>query len=222
MIRFDAVDLIFNLGQVNEVTALKQINLSIQKNEFTLLRGASGSGKSSIFSLIAGLVKPTSGDVVIDGKSIAKIPDNHAAMMRRDKIGVIFQKFNLIHDLSVFDNMTLPLVPSEMSIRDIRSRTEGILNDLSLMDKLDTSVRYLSGGEQQRVAIARALINNPKIILADEPTANLDQALVESFLQIMHRLKGKGITILLASHDPIFSDLEWVDRTIDISHGELL
>ena len=222
MIRLDSVDLIFNSGLVNEMTALKNINLSIEEGEFTLLRGASGSGKSSIFSLIAGLVKPSLGDVVIDGKSIAKIPDSYAAIMRREKIGVIFQKFNLIHDLSVLDNVALPLIPSTKSMRDIRSSVENILDELSLTDKINTSVRYLSGGEQQRVAIARALINKPKIILADEPTANLDQALIESFLKIIRDLKTKGITILLASHDPLFSDLECVDRVIDIARGEIL
>ncbi len=221
MIRLDSVDLIFNSGLPNEMTALKNINLSVEKNELTLLRGASGSGKSSIFSLIAGLVKPSRGDVIIDGKSIAKIPDSFAALMRRDKLGVIFQKFNLIHDLSVYDNITLPLIPSAKTTSEIRLSAEKILTDLTLTNKINTAVRYLSGGEQQRVAIARALINQPKIILADEPTANLDQALIESFLHIIHDLKAKGITILLASHDPRFSELEWVDQVIDIAHGEI-
>ena len=221
MIRLDSVDLIFNSGLPNEMTALKNINLSVEKNELTLLRGASGSGKSSIFSLIAGLVKPSRGDVIIDGKSIAKIPDSFAALMRRNKLGVIFQKFNLIHDLSVYDNITLPLIPSAKTTSEIRLSAEKILTDLTLTNKINTAVRYLSGGEQQRVAIARALINQPKIILADEPTANLDQALIESFLHIIHDLKAKGITILLASHDPRFSELEWVDQVIDIAHGEI-
>ncbi len=221
MIRLNAVDLIFNRGEINEASVLKDIHLSVTENEFVLLRGASGSGKSSIFSLIAGLVKPTRGDVIIDGKSIAKIPDSYAAMMRRKKIGVIFQKFNLIHNFSVYDNVVLPLLPSHMTSHDIRRRAEEVLHELSLTDKMDVSIQYLSGGEQQRVAIARALINHPKIILADEPTANLDSSLIESFLDIIQELKAKGITILLASHDPLFSNLAWVDRVIDIAHGEI-
>lgn len=222
MIRMNDVDLIFHQGQSNEMQALSNISLSISENEFTLLRGSSGSGKSSLFSLLAGLIKPTSGEIIIDGKSISKIPDSFAALLRRDKIGIIFQKFNLIHDLSVFDNITLPLIPSATTVHEMKQSAEDILSELSLLHKIDTQVRYLSGGEQQRVAIARALINNPKIILADEPTANLDQALVESFLQILRNLKEKGITVFIASHDPIFSELKCIDRVIDISGGKLL
>ncbi|MEA3287536.1 MAG: ABC transporter ATP-binding protein [Candidatus Marinimicrobia bacterium] len=221
MIHLDAVDLVFNSGLINEMTALRNITFSVVENEFLLLRGASGSGKSSIFSLVAGLVKPTRGDVIIDGHSIAKIPDSYAAVMRREKIGVIFQKFNLIHDLSVYDNVILPLIPSTQSKHEIRLATEELLTDLSLIDKSNTSVRYLSGGEQQRVAIARALVNRPKIILADEPTANLDQGLIESFLQIIRDLKTSGITVLIASHDPLFSKLDCIDRILDISGGKL-
>ncbi len=222
MIQLRNVDLTFNQGLSNELKALQDISFSIGENEVTLLRGSSGSGKSSVFSLVAGLIKPTRGDVIIDGKSIAKLPDSHAALLRREKIGVIFQKFNLIHDLSVYDNITLPLIPSDISAQIIRTRAEELLDNLSMMSKIKTPIQYLSGGEQQRVAIARALINQPKIILADEPTANLDQTLIESFLTIIRDLKARGITILLASHDPLFSKLDCVDHVIDISGGKIL
>lgn len=221
MIHLSEVDLIYNSGLRNEIQALKNISFSVQENHFTLLRGASGSGKSSVLSLVAGLVKPTRGDVVIDSRSISKMPDSHAAFLRREKIGIIFQKFNLINDLTVNDNVTLPLIPSALSSTEIYLRAEELLDDLFLSNKANTPVRDLSGGEQQRVAIARALINKPKIILADEPTANLDQELIKSFLRIIQDLKAKGITILLASHDPLFNELDCIDNRIDISGGEL-
>ncbi len=221
MIELKNINKIYNLGLPDESNVLKNISFKVKKNEFTILRGPSGSGKSTILSIIAGLIKPTSGEVIVDGKSIAKLPDKFAANLRADKIGFIFQKFNLIHDLTAIDNITVPLLPSKFSKTEIIERAEKIMSELSIIEKKNLVVKKLSGGEQQRVAIARALINNPKIILADEPTANLDEKLSLSFLDIIKKLKEKGLTILLASHDPVFNNLKCIDNIIDIHLGEI-
>jgi putative ABC transport system ATP-binding protein len=221
LIQFININKIFNQGEKDEIHALKKINFNVNENEFILLRGASGSGKSTILSIVGGLIKPTDGEVIVDGKSIAKLPDKFSSLLRREKIGFIFQKFNLISDLSVYDNIIIPLIPGKLSRSEIESKVDKLLSDFSLNDKKNILVKKLSGGEQQRVAIARALINNPKIILADEPTANLDEKLSNDFIEIIKKLKSNGITILLASHDPLFNSLEFLDNIIDIHLGEI-
>ncbi len=221
MIKFNGINKIYNAGQVNEHHVLKDITFLVKENQFTILRGPSGSGKSTILSIIGGLIKPTSGEVIVDDKSIAKLPDRFAAIVRQQKIGFIFQKFNLIPNLSALDNITVPLIPSKLSRVEINKRADQIMEELSISEKGNILVKKLSGGEQQRVAIARSLINKPKIILADEPTANLDRKLSLSFIQTIEELKKKGKTILLASHDPIFYDLECVDNFINIRLGEI-
>ena len=221
MIQFININKIFNQGEKDEIHALKKINFNVNENEFILLRGASGSGKSTILSIVGGLIKPTDGEVIVDGKSIAKLPDKFSSLLRREKIGFIFQKFNLISDLSVYDNIIIPLIPGKLSRSEIESKVDKLLSDFSLNDKKNILVKKLSGGEQQRVAIARALINNPKIILADEPTANLDEKLSNDFIEIIKKLKSNGITILLASHDPLFNSLGFLDNIIDIHLGEI-
>ena len=221
MIKLENVYKNYNIGEHDESEVLKNISFAVNENEFTILRGPSGSGKSTILSIVSGLTKPTKGEVIVDGKSIAKLPDRFASLVRQEKIGFIFQKYNLIHELDTIDNITIPLLPGKLSRLEIEKRAEEILDDLSILNKRDVLVKKLSGGEQQRVAIARALINKPKIILADEPTANLDKKLSLAFIQIIKELKEKGITILLASHDPLFSELKCIDNFIDIQHGEI-
>ena len=221
MIELKNITKTYNSYQPDEHQVLKDISFSVKKNGFTILRGPSGSGKSTVLSIVGGLIKPTSGEVFVDGKSIAKLPDKFAALIRQEKIGFIFQKFNLIPDLNTFDNITIPLIPTHLSKTEIEERAKKVLDDLSILDKKNVIVKKLSGGEQQRVAIARALINQPKIILADEPTANLDKKLSLTFIQIIKDLKEKGKTILLASHDPLFNDLECIDNFVDIHLGEI-
>ena len=221
MIELKNIDKTYNYGQPDESTVLKNISFSVKENEFTILNGPSGSGKSAILSIIGGLIKPTRGEVIVDNKSIAKLPDRFSALIRREKIGFIFQKFNLVHDLNAIDNITIPLIPGKLSKTEIEQRAEKIMDELSILSKRNVLVKKLSGGEQQRVSIARALINEPKIILADEPTANLDKKLSLTFIQIIRQLKEMGKTILLASHDPLFTELKCIDNIIDIHLGEI-
>ena len=212
----------FNEAQANEVIALNEINLSIQQGELTILKGASGSGKSTLLSLIAALSKPTFGEVIVDGKRISKLPDNFSALFRREHIGFIFQKFNLIPTLDVYENIITPLLPSELNREEIDQRAHKVMEKFSISHKKEVKVANLSGGEQQRVAICRALINSPKIILADEPTANLDAFLTESFLDFVQQMKDENKTIIVATHDPVFFNLDFADREINMKNGQII
>ncbi len=204
------------------IVALQDINLRFKEGELIILKGVSGSGKSTILSLIAGLSKPTLGEITVDKKKISKLPDHFAASYRRDNIGIVFQKYNLIPTLSVTENVLLPLFPLNLPRELMKEKSSNVLQKFSIEHKANVIVKNLSGGEQQRVAIARANINDPKIILADEPTANLDEKLSLEFIEILRELKSKKRTIIIATHDPLFFDLDIVDRTVSIEHGKLL
>ncbi len=221
MIELVKVTKIYNAGTSKEVRALKDVTLSIPKGACVLLMGPSGSGKSTLLSLIASLTRPTSGRVVVEGEVVSKLPDRFAADFRREKIGFIFQKFNLLEDLSVFENVVLPLVPASIEAEKLEKRAYEVMKKFSIAHKAAMSVRKLSGGEQQRCAIARALINNPPIILADEPTANLDSALTEDFFEILQDLKNEGKTIVIATHDPRFEKLDFIDSIVEVQEGHV-
>ena len=204
----------------DKVQALKGVDLQFKEGEFIVLKGVSGSGKSTILSLIAGLLKPTSGEVIVDNKKISKLPDHFCSEFRRDNIGFIFQRYNLISTLSVHDNIVLPLLPENLERELLEEKFQRTVSLFNIKHKEESLVKNLSGGEQQRVAIARANVNNPKIILADEPTANLDEKLSLDFIEIMRGLKATNKTIILATHDPLFFHLDFVDRIIEVKDGQ--
>jgi putative ABC transport system ATP-binding protein len=172
MIKLQNITKEYEINKNYKVTALNNIDLEINEGELIILKGASGSGKSTILSLIAGLSKPTTGEVIVDEKRISKLPDNFASIYRRENIGFIFQKYNLIPTLSVEDNLLLPLIPINPDESEAEKLIDITLEKFKISHKKNAIVRNLSGGEQQRTAIARSMINNPKIIIADEPTAN--------------------------------------------------
>lgn len=213
---------IYELNKNNTITAIENINLDIKKGEFIVLKGVSGSGKSTILSLIAALSKPTTGEVIVNNQRVSKLPDNFASDYRQSTIGFIFQKYNLIPTLSVEDNILLPLVPINPNEIEAQAKLDIVLKQFDITNKQHTVVRNLSGGEQQRVAIARALINDPKVIIADEPTANLDEKLSIDFINIIKKLKDENKTIIVATHDPLFFDLDIVDRVIEIKSGKII
>ncbi len=206
----------------NEIIALNKINLQFNEGELIVLKGASGSGKSTILSLIAGLTKPTSGEVIVDNKQISKLTDNFASLHRRENIGFIFQKYNLIANLTAKENIALPLIPNNPDEKKLEQLLDDVMEKFHISHKKNIVVKNLSGGEQQRVAIARANINNPKIIIADEPTANLDEKLSLHFIEILKTLKQSNKTIIVATHDPIFFNLDFVDRIVEIHNGNLI
>ncbi|HIP31055.1 MAG TPA: ABC transporter ATP-binding protein [Sulfurospirillum arcachonense] len=213
---------IFNKNKNDEHTALKNINLEFKAGEIIVLKGASGSGKSTLLALIAALSKPNDGEVIVNNKRISKMPDNFTSLFRRENIGFIFQKYNLIPTLSVKDNMILPLIPSNPDEKVLETAIDKLLEKFSMESKKNILVKQLSGGEQQRVAISRALINNPKIIIADEPTANLDGKLSLDFIKIIEQLKNASTTIVIATHDPLFFDLDFVDKIVELKNGEVI
>ncbi|MCV6607593.1 MAG: ABC transporter ATP-binding protein [Campylobacterales bacterium] len=221
MISLKAVKKEYQVNKNEKVVALKNIDLEIKDNEVVILKGASGSGKSTILSLIAALSKPTSGEVIVDEKRISKLPDHFASTHRRDNIGFIFQKFNLIPNLTVENNLLLPLIPNNPDEKEVKNLIEQTMKKFNIFHKKDIQIKNLSGGEQQRTAIARAMVNDPKIIIADEPTANLDENLSKHFLQILKELKDLGKTVVVATHDPIFNNLDFKTREINIKNGEI-
>ncbi|WP_456323992.1 ABC transporter ATP-binding protein [Hydrogenimonas sp.] len=213
---------IFNQGRPNEMTALQNVSFSLDENELVILKGPSGSGKSTLLSLIAALQKPTFGEVIAANERVSKLPDDFAAIFRREKIGFIFQKFNLIPTLSVYENIITPLIPEKIGEKELEDRAVRVMEEFSILHKRDSLTKTLSGGEQQRAAIARALVNDPPIILADEPTANLDAKLSKAFLDYVRRIKKEGKTILIATHDPIFFGLDVADREIELHNGKIV
>jgi putative ABC transport system ATP-binding protein len=203
-------------------TVLNGINITFKEGEVVILKGVSGSGKTTILSLISALLKPNSGEVIVDGKKLSKVADHFASEYRRDNIGFIFQKYNLIPNMSVSDNILLPLRPLNLSKEELATRLENLLSIYQLQEHKDNFSQNLSGGQQQRVAIARAIVNNPKIILADEPTSNLDQKLSLEFLEQIKALKAENKTIIIATHDPLFFELDFVDKIVEIANGQIV
>lgn len=222
MIELKSVYKSFVDANAKDIWVLKNISFNIKEGELVVLKGSSGSGKSTILSLIASLNKPTSGEVIVDNKRVSKLVDKFASEFRQQSIGFVFQKYNLLANLSVFDNVIMPLIPSNLPKEVIESKATRVLEMFHIEHKKHQLVRSLSGGEQQRVAIARANINNPKIIIADEPTANLDEKLSLHFIEILKELKSQKKSILVATHDPLFFNLDIVDRIITIQNGELI
>jgi len=210
------------LHNKEQISALKDVSFFVDRGELVLLKGISGSGKSTIISLLCSLSKPSFGDIIVNCEHISKLPDDFASAYRNNTIGLIFQKFNLFEDLSVLENMLLPLFPKNLEYNKILEKANQLLKKFYLEDKKNINVKKLSGGEQQRVAIMRALISDAPIIIADEPTANLDKKLSLEFIEMLYELKNMGKTIIIATHDPLFFDLDLVDKTIELSNGEIL
>ena len=222
MINIRGVSLVYNQNKQNEFCALRNINLDINDGELVILKGISGSGKSTLLSLIALLQKPTSGEILIDGTNIAKLPDAFCSELRHKRLGLIFQNFNLIEGLSVYENLLAPfaLTNFKANVRD-----EMIKKALSLANiahKKDENVSNLSGGERQRCAVARALSMDADIILADEPTANLDRQNARAFLGLLESFKALKKSVIVATHDSIFDELSATDRVVSLQNGEIV
>lgn len=221
LIELDKVCKTYNQGQLNEVKALRNVSLAIDSGAMVCLQGASGSGKSTLLSIIGCVFPPTCGRAAIAGKQLARMPDRFLTIHRRNTIGFIFQHFNILPELTVLENITLPLMPLGVAPRARKERAVGLMEMLSISHRANFPARQISGGELQRVAIARALINDPPIILADEPTAHLDHALSLAFMEIMQELQRAGKTIILTSHDAVITQHPAVERIIAIQDGEI-
>ena len=221
LIELEEVNKIYNQGKPNEVWALRDATLHIRENSMTCLKGASGSGKSTLLAIIGCVFPPTRGKAAIAGKQLARLPDRFLTRHRRSTIGFIFQQFNILPDLTVLDNIALPLMPLGIPPQTRKEKAETLLETFGMGHRKNFLANQISGGELQRVAIARALINDQPILLADEPTAHLDTKLSMEFMEIMSELKKKGKTIIIASHDPLITENPDLDEIVDIKDGRI-
>jgi len=222
MIHLQDIRKVFNAGQPNEFVAIEGVNLAIAAHGATALKGPSGSGKTTLLSLLGCMARPTSGRITLQDREITSLPERFLTEIRRETFGIIFQQFNLIKGLTALENVMLPAYPKGEKHATLKKRALDLLDLLNLAGRAAAKVEWLSGGEAQRTAIARALINNPAIIIADEPTAHLDTALSREFMEIMRQLKREGKTILIASHDPIAYQSDVIDRIVEMRDGEIV
>ncbi|MEI6153829.1 MAG: ABC transporter ATP-binding protein [Deltaproteobacteria bacterium] len=222
MIELRHVTKIFHKGNSNEFTAIDDINLTIDPDMVTVLKGPSGSGKTTLLSIIGAMTKPTSGRVEILNREITSLPERFLTETRRKTFGFIFQQYNLIKGITALENVMIPAYPCGERHTPLKKRALELLDLFNVSHKAASKVEWLSGGEAQRVTIARALINNPRIIIADEPTAHLDTKLSKEFIEIMAKLNREGRTILIASHDPLVFASAEVNRVIEFRDGKVL
>jgi putative ABC transport system ATP-binding protein len=217
MIQLDDVTKTYRMGKI-EVKALRGISLSIGKGELVSIVGASGSGKSTLMNILGCLDKPSSGKYMFEGEDISRFSDNRLAEVRNRSLGFVFQDFNLLRKSSAAANVELPLVYSGSMQK--RKRALEALAKVGLKERASHKPTELSGGEQQRVAIARALINNPSLILADEPTGNLDTVSAESIIDIFKTLNSEGITVIMVTHEPEIAAA--CKRTVRLKDGQII
>lgn len=204
--------------KTKEIRALYNVNLQVGRGELLVIRGPSGSGKTTLLSLIGALDRPTKGQIYLYGEDITNFSEAALARIRREKIGFVFQNFNLLPRLPAWENVTYPLIPVYPRARDRMKWAQELLERFQLEDRFHHSPEEMSGGEQQRVAIARALVNNPEIIIADEPTSNIDAESIENLVGILKTMKMEGRTILMATHEQAIFPL--ADAFLDLKRGQ--
>ncbi|WP_029521460.1 ABC transporter ATP-binding protein [Persephonella sp. IF05-L8] len=214
-----------NLNKIYETAgikthALKDINLTIYEGEFVAIMGASGSGKTTLMNIIGCLDTPTSGKYYLMGKDVSTLDDDHLSEIRNQYIGFVFQQFFLIPYLTAYENILVPVIYSKYNFKEKEKEAEEILEKIGLKDKKAHKPNQLSGGQQQRVAIGRALINNPELILADEPTGALDSKTAQEIMKIFVDLNKSGKTIVLITHDPNIAS--YATRIVRISDGKII
>ncbi len=215
-IELEQVTKTYQLGET-EVDALRGSDAAIESGEFVAIMGPSGSGKSTLMNMIGALDTPTSGQVEIDDEGISGMGEDELAALRSDKVGFVFQEFNLIQSMNATQNVALPLVFQGVSKGKRRQRAEDLLERVGLGDRMRHTPSELSGGQRQRVSIARALANDPEVVLADEPTGNLDTETGDNIMDLLTELNDRGKTIVMVTHDP--GDAEYADRILEIEDG---
>lgn len=201
VIRLRGIKKLYRMGE-QQVAALDGIDLDIKRGEFAALMGPSGSGKSTLMNILGCLDRPTCGSYELEGREVAHLSDDELALTRNKHIGFVFQNFNLLSRISSLDNVALPLIYAGIGAKERRERAMHFLDTVGLADRAEHMPNELSGGQRQRVAIARALVNEPEIIMADEPTGNLDTKSTREIMDIFQRMHGTGRTIILVTHEP--------------------
>lgn len=203
----------------NQVQALSNLNFSVEEGEYVAIMGESGSGKTTLLNILAALDKPTSGEVLLNGKNIVKIREKEISAFRRDNLGFVFQDFNLLDNFSIKDNIFLPLVLENVAPRDMEFRLKPIAKKLGITELLEKYPYEVSGGQKQRAAVARALITKPQLILADEPTGALDSKATNSLLRLFNEINAEGQTILMVTHST--KAASHAKRVLFIKDGEV-
>ncbi|MCK4749368.1 MAG: ABC transporter ATP-binding protein [Bacteroidales bacterium] len=218
VISLDKIVKNYYIGSIT-VEALRSVSLEIKQNEYVAIMGPSGSGKSTLMNLVGCLDTPTDGSYILSGTDVSKMDDNRLAEIRNSEIGFIFQTFNLLPRYTALENVILPLIYAGSGKTERVERAKRTLNDVGLGDRMDHRPNELSGGQRQRVAVARALVNNPSIILADEPTGNLDSKTSVEILKLFGEIHSKGNTIILVTHEEYIS--RYAHRIIRLLDGEI-
>jgi putative ABC transport system ATP-binding protein len=219
LIQLSKINKIFELDEELTFQALKDIDLDIDKGEFVAIVGPSGSGKSTLMNILGLLDKPTSGSYHLDGMDVSHLKDDHLAKLRNQKLGFVFQSFNLLARTSATDNVALPLIYSGVAGAERLKRSKKALDSVGLSDKYSSRPSQLSGGQQQRVAIARALVTYPEIILADEPTGNLDSKSGAEVMELLKKLHKDGKTVILITHDSMTA--KHAHKIIRVKDGQI-
>jgi len=219
MIRIVDLEKIYDMGTVR-VNALNKVNLTVEKGEFVSIVGASGSGKSTLMNILGCLDKPTSGEYYLDGIKTDLMVGDELSSIRNSKIGFVFQSFNLIPRVTAFHNVELPMIYGKVSGTERKKRAKEALERVGLAERMDHNPNELSGGQKQRVAIARSLVNKPAIILADEPTGNLDSKSTDEIMDIFKSLNDEGVTVIIVTHEAEIADR--TKRIITFRDGKIL
>ena len=216
MIELKSVSRSFHVGD-QTVHALDNVTLAIPAGDYVSIMGPSGSGKSTLLNIIGLLDRPTQGQYVLDNKDVSTLTDEEQATTRSNKIGFVFQAFHLVSRLTAFENIELPMVLAGVEPEERKTKVEKILEELGIADRSHHKPKQLSGGQRQRVAIARATIMHPNVLLADEPTGNLDRASGAEIVEVLESLNKQGITLIVVTHDPLVA--QRAKRTITLSDG---
>ena len=219
MIQIKEMQKLFSTDEV-ETTALNGINLEIKEGEFVAIMGPSGCGKSTLLNIVGLLDNPSGGEYNFFGTEVSKMTERKRAQLRKGNIGFVFQSFNLIDELTVFENVELPLIYMDMPVKERKVKVEAVLERMNIMHRRNHFPQQLSGGQQQRVAIARAVVAKPKLILADEPTGNLDSKNGEEVMKLLQQLNEEGTTIIMVTHSPY--DAGFSHRIVNLFDGKVV
>ena len=219
MIQLSNIKKVFYSGEI-ETWALREVNLEVKQGEFVAIMGPSGCGKSTLLNILGLLDNPTDGTFILNNRDVTTLSENERTDIRKGLIGFVFQSFNLIDDLNVFENIELPLLYMDITNKERKLRVEALMEKIQMSHRRRHFPNQLSGGQQQRVAIARAIITNPKIILADEPTGNLDSKNSKEVMNILQGLHQQGTTIIMVTHSQ--HDASYADRIINLYDGQVM
>jgi putative ABC transport system ATP-binding protein len=212
---------VFHEGLPDEAVAVAGVTLTIDAGTVTVLRGPSGSGKTTLLTLLGGMARPTSGRIRVLGREITSLPERFLTQVRRTTFGFVFQQGNLLPGITTLENVMLPAYPLGQGRAALEERAMGLLSTLGLAHRARARAGWLSGGEAQRAAIARALVNEPRVVIADEPTAHLDRRAAGELMEIVAGLRARGKTVVIASHDPAVYQAAGVDRVVGLRDGRL-